>query len=265
MVMKRGFLAGAAIAMAMLANRSGRGGGIHHILLEKVVDRTPDRPGPRSWPYCSIATWLKVTCVVTVGNGVSVGSIACSTATQRDHGGGDALLLQPTPKPSTTILYHGHFGSGAAGPRRRQDRLYAVLRPGAAGHRTRPRPRPASSTKRFNEALDAMKPWRKHLMIAHPASLFPFAPKSRKSWKRAIRLTRKADFDKVAATWRGCVTIGHSGPPPKMIDRMPKLEIIASASVGYDGIGGICAVKRHSGLQHARSARTTMSRTSPSR
>ena len=35
---------------------------------------------------------------------------------------------------------------------------------------------------------------------------------------------------------RGCVTNGHSGPPPEMIDRMPKLEIIASASVGYDGI-----------------------------
>ena len=50
------------------------------------------------------------------------------------------------------------------------------------------------------------------------------------------RLHGKADFDKVAAIVRGCVTNGHSGPPPEMIDRMPKLEIIASASVGYDGI-----------------------------
>jgi len=35
---------------------------------------------------------------------------------------------------------------------------------------------------------------------------------------------------------RAAVTNGHSGPPPELIDRMPKLEIIASASVGYDGI-----------------------------
>ena len=50
------------------------------------------------------------------------------------------------------------------------------------------------------------------------------------------RLHGKDDFDKVAGIVRGCVTNGHSGPPPEMIDRMPKLEIIASASVGYDGI-----------------------------
>jgi lactate dehydrogenase-like 2-hydroxyacid dehydrogenase len=45
-----------------------------------------------------------------------------------------------------------------------------------------------------------------------------------------------ADFDKVAGIVRAAVTNGHSGPPPDKIDRMPKLEIIASASVGYDGI-----------------------------
>jgi lactate dehydrogenase-like 2-hydroxyacid dehydrogenase len=35
---------------------------------------------------------------------------------------------------------------------------------------------------------------------------------------------------------RGVVTNGHSGPPPEIIDRLTKLEVICSASVGYDGI-----------------------------
>src|SRR6201994_3760892 len=50
------------------------------------------------------------------------------------------------------------------------------------------------------------------------------------------RLHGKDKFDEVCGIVRGCVTNGHSGPPPEWIDRMPRLEIIASASVGYDGI-----------------------------
>ncbi len=66
--------------------------------------------------------------------------------------------------------------------------------------------------------------------------LVPLRPEVQKDLEAKYRIHGKADFDKVAATVRGCVTNGHSGPPPEMIDRMPKLEIIASASVGYDGI-----------------------------
>lgn len=66
--------------------------------------------------------------------------------------------------------------------------------------------------------------------------LVPLRPEVQKELAARYRLHAKADFDKVAAIVRGCVTNGHSGPPPEMIDRMPKLEIIASASVGYDGI-----------------------------
>ena len=66
--------------------------------------------------------------------------------------------------------------------------------------------------------------------------LVPLRPEVQKELEARYRLHGKADFDKVAAVVRGCVTNGHSGPPPEMIDRMPKLEIIASASVGYDGI-----------------------------
>ncbi len=66
--------------------------------------------------------------------------------------------------------------------------------------------------------------------------LVPLRPEVQKDLEARYRLHGKADFDKVAGVIRGCVTNGHSGPPPEMIDRMPKLEIIASASVGYDGI-----------------------------
>ncbi|MEO8300314.1 MAG: 2-hydroxyacid dehydrogenase [Rhizomicrobium sp.] len=66
--------------------------------------------------------------------------------------------------------------------------------------------------------------------------LVPLRPEVQKELAARYRLHGKDDFDKVAGVVRGCVTNGHSGPPPEMIDRMPKLEIIASASVGYDGI-----------------------------
>src|SRR5258708_1147486 len=66
--------------------------------------------------------------------------------------------------------------------------------------------------------------------------LVPLRPEVQKELEARYRIHSKADFDKVAGLVRGCVTNGHSGPPPEMIDRMPKLEIIASASVGYDGI-----------------------------
>jgi hydroxypyruvate reductase len=66
--------------------------------------------------------------------------------------------------------------------------------------------------------------------------LVQLRPEVQKELAARYRLHGSGDFDKVADIVRGCVTNGHSGPPPEMIDRMPKLEIIASASVGYDGI-----------------------------
>jgi len=66
--------------------------------------------------------------------------------------------------------------------------------------------------------------------------LVPLRPEVQKELEARYRVHGRQDFDKVAGIVRGCVTNGHSGPPPEMIDRMPKLEIIGSASVGYDGI-----------------------------
>jgi hydroxypyruvate reductase len=66
--------------------------------------------------------------------------------------------------------------------------------------------------------------------------LVPLRPEVQKELAARYRLHGKDEFDRVAGLIRACVTNGHSGPPPEMIDRMPELEIIASASVGYDGI-----------------------------
>jgi phosphoglycerate dehydrogenase-like enzyme len=65
------------------------------------------------------------------------------------------------------------------------------------------------------------------------SQLVPLLPEVQKELEARYS---KADFDKVASVVRDCVTKGHSGPPPDTIDRMPKMEIIASASVSYDGI-----------------------------
>ena len=51
--------------------------------------------------------------------------------------------------------------------------------------------------------------------------LVPLRPEVQKELAARYRLHGKADFDKVASIVRGCVTNGHSGPPPEMIDRMP--------------------------------------------
>ena len=71
--MKKGFFASAAIAMAMLAVAMLKAGPAQAaeyttIILEKVVDRTPDQTWAKIGPYCAIAQWLKVTCVITAGN-----------------------------------------------------------------------------------------------------------------------------------------------------------------------------------------------------
>ena len=73
--MKTGLFAGAAIVMAMLATVPAQAAEYTTILLEKIVDRTPDQTWAKIGPYCSIAQWLNAPCVVTQGNGVSVGSI----------------------------------------------------------------------------------------------------------------------------------------------------------------------------------------------
>ena len=61
-------------------------------------------------------------------------------------------------------------------------------------------------------------------------------PEVQKELEARYRVHPKDKLDEVAGIVRAAVTNGHSGPPPDVIDRLPRLEIIASASVGYDGI-----------------------------
>jgi len=61
-------------------------------------------------------------------------------------------------------------------------------------------------------------------------------PEVQKELEARYKVHPKEDLDKVAGIVRAAVTNGHSGPAPEIIDRLPKLEIIASGSVGYDGI-----------------------------
>ena len=64
----------------------------------------------------------------------------------------------------------------------------------------------------------------------------PLRPEVQRELEARYRVHGKDKLDEVAGIVRGVVTNGHSGPPPEIIDRLPKLEVICSASVGYDGI-----------------------------
>jgi hydroxypyruvate reductase len=66
--------------------------------------------------------------------------------------------------------------------------------------------------------------------------LVKLRPEVQKELEARYRVHGREDLDKVAGVVRAVVTNGHSGPAPEVIDRLAKLEIIASASVGYDGI-----------------------------
>jgi lactate dehydrogenase-like 2-hydroxyacid dehydrogenase len=66
--------------------------------------------------------------------------------------------------------------------------------------------------------------------------LVPFRPEVQKELAARYRLHQLDSLGEAAGAIRGIVTNGHSGPGAELIDRLPKLEIIASASVGYDTI-----------------------------
>jgi Polyketide cyclase / dehydrase and lipid transport len=156
--MKTGLFASAAIAVAMLAPVPAGAAEYVSILLDKVVNRTPDQTWTKIGPYCSIATWLKVKCVLTVGNGISVGTNRLLNDNNNE------IMVAATPysytytQPTTTILYHGTL---AVEPldRGRQTRIVYTLFYDQAplGTDQAKAENRAARTKRFNEALDAMK------------------------------------------------------------------------------------------------------------
>ena len=66
--------------------------------------------------------------------------------------------------------------------------------------------------------------------------LVPLRPEVQVKLAERYRLHGREDLDKVAGIVRAVVTNGHMGPDPALIDRLTALEVICSASVGYDGI-----------------------------
>jgi hypothetical protein len=128
------------------------------IILEKAVNATPDRTWSRIGPYCAIATWLKVTCVVTSGNQVSVGT------NRLLNGNNNEIMVAATPysytytQPTSTILYHGTLAVEPVDRGQHSKIVYTLFYDQAPlGSDQAKAENRAQRTKRFSEALDAMK------------------------------------------------------------------------------------------------------------
>lgn len=162
--MKTGFLAGAAMALMTLSSPAQAAPEWTSILMEKIVDRTPDQTWTRIGPYCAIATWLKVTCVVTSGNQVSVGT------NRRLNGRTDEIIVAATSHSYTyaqqasdiqlesPIFYHGTLAVEPTEHGRKSKIVYTLFYDQAPlGTNEAKIANREQRTKRFMEALDNMK------------------------------------------------------------------------------------------------------------
>jgi hypothetical protein len=162
--MKAGFLASAAFALALVSIPAQAAPEWTSILMEKVVDRTPDQTWAKIGGYCTIATWLKVTCVVTTGNQVSVGTI------RRLNGKTDEIIVAATPysysyaqpltdvQPESPIFYHGTLAVEPLDRGRKTKIVYTLFYDQAPLNTTEAKiANREQRTKRFMEALDNMK------------------------------------------------------------------------------------------------------------
>jgi Polyketide cyclase / dehydrase and lipid transport len=154
--MKKGVFAGAAIAMAMLG--PAQAGEYTTILLEKIVARTPDQTWAKIGPYCSIAQWLNTPCVITQGDGISVGTI------RRLRDTTDEIMIAQTPysysytQPNSPILYHGTLAVEPMDRGRKTKIVYTLFYDQAPlGTDQAKADNRAQRAKRFGDALDAMK------------------------------------------------------------------------------------------------------------
>ena len=152
--MRKALFAAAAIAMAMPAQAAE----YTTILLEKVVNRTPDQVWAKIGPYCSIAQWLNAPCVITAGNGVSVGTI------RRLRDTTDEIMIAATPysysytQPNSPILYHGTLAVEPMERGQKTKIVYTLFYDQAPlGTDQAKAENRASRSKRFSDALDAMK------------------------------------------------------------------------------------------------------------
>jgi hypothetical protein len=154
----KNILAGAAIAVALLAPLPGFAADYATIVLEKAVNRTPAQTWAKIGGYCTIQDWLKAPCVITAGDGKSVGTI------RRLRDTTDEVMVAQTPysytytQPATTILYHGTLAVEPADGGAHSKIVYTLFYDAApletADKKAADR---AARSKRFGDALDAMK------------------------------------------------------------------------------------------------------------
>ena len=155
--MKR-FFAGAAIAVLSLAPLPASAAEWSTILLEKVVNRTPDQTWAKIGPYCAIAQWLKVSSAITAGNQVSAGT------NRLLNGNNNEVMVASTPwsytyaQQASPIFYHGTL---AVEPmdRGRQTKIVYTLFYDIEPLKTKDERQADRDrrTRRFSEALDNMK------------------------------------------------------------------------------------------------------------
>lgn len=161
--MKTGFFA--AAAMALLAGTAGAATPEWNtILLEKVVDRTPDQVWAKIGPYCAIQQWLKLkSCVVTAGNGVSVGT------NRRLNGKTDEIMVAATPysysyaqqpsdiQPTSPIFYHGTLAVEPLDRGRKTKIVYTLFYDISGLTPEQKAADRANRTQHFGEGLEIMK------------------------------------------------------------------------------------------------------------
>jgi hypothetical protein len=158
MKMKTGFLVSVAIATAMLLAVPAAAAEYATIILEKVVNRTPDQTWAKIGPFCSISQWMNFSCVITAGDGVAPG-------TNRRLGGiNDEIIVATTPYSYTytpvdpTTRSHSTLAAEPLDGGRQTKIVYTLFYDqeplGTDEAKAEAR---ARRTKRFSNALDAMK------------------------------------------------------------------------------------------------------------
>jgi Polyketide cyclase / dehydrase and lipid transport len=158
MKMKTGFLASAAVAAAILLAVPAAAAEYTTIILEKVVNRTPDQTWAKIGPYCSISQWMHFSCEITAGDGVAPG-------TNRRLGGiNDEIIVAATSHSytytalSSTTLSHSTLAVEPLDGGRQAKIVYTLFYDqGPLGTDQAKAEARARRTKRFSDALDAMK------------------------------------------------------------------------------------------------------------
>ena len=160
----RALFAAAAMVLTTLCASAADTHEWNTILLEKVVDRTPDQTWAKIGPYCAIQTWLKLqSCVLTVGNQIGVGT------NRRLNGKTDEMMIAVTPysytyaqlptetQPASPIFYHGTLAVEPLDRGRKTKIVYTLFYDiGGLTPEQKIADR-ANRTKRFGDALDEMQ------------------------------------------------------------------------------------------------------------